>query len=260
MAGAVLADARSGKYRRPGLAGLFRQSVFGRIAGCEDVNDAERLRHDPAMRWIVGGKAAQRSAASPSQMGRFETQWLAAPKNFAALAHLSGQWIDLVHGRRPPRGIVLDMDSSVSPTHGEQEMSVWNGTPAPAIARCSCSTSLATSNAVLCGPATCTALTAGTTCSSLSWRATRARSHASIFERTQPLQCPRSTSFWRRSESNTRSGYRPTRFCRAGSAICSRAQSDDLRTLCAGSMPISAITPEPGPSRGGLSPRSSGIP
>jgi Transposase DDE domain group 1 len=32
-----------------------------------------------------------------------------------------------VHGRRPPRGIVLDMDSSVSPTHGEQEMSVWNG-------------------------------------------------------------------------------------------------------------------------------------
>jgi hypothetical protein len=71
--------------------GCFRQSVFGRLAGYEDVNDAERLRHDPAMRWIVGGKAAQRSAASPSQMGRFETQWLAAPKNFAALADLSGQ-------------------------------------------------------------------------------------------------------------------------------------------------------------------------
>ena len=66
------------------------------------------------------------SAASPSQMGRFETQWLAAPNNFAALADLSGQWIDLVHGRRPPRGIA-DMDSSVSPTHGEQEMGVWNG-------------------------------------------------------------------------------------------------------------------------------------
>src|SRR5262249_37670780 len=108
----------------PGCSG---KSVFGRLAGYEDVNDAERLRPDPARRWIVGGKAAQRSAASPSQMGRFETQWLAAPKNFAALADLSGQWIDLVHGRRPPRGIVLDMDSSVSPTHGEQEMSVWNG-------------------------------------------------------------------------------------------------------------------------------------
>jgi|SRR6516162_3956553 len=82
--------------------------------GYEDVNDAERLRHDPAMRWIVGGKAAQGCAASPSQMGRFETQWLAAPENLFAIADLSGQWIDLVHGRRPPRSIVLDMDSSVS--------------------------------------------------------------------------------------------------------------------------------------------------
>jgi hypothetical protein len=39
-------------------------------AGYENVNDAERLRHDPAMRWIVGGKAPQGRAASPSQMGR----------------------------------------------------------------------------------------------------------------------------------------------------------------------------------------------
>jgi hypothetical protein len=60
-------------------------------------------------------------------MGRFETRWLTAEKNMLALADLSGQWIDMVHARRPPRGIVLDMDSSVSPTHGEQEMSVWNG-------------------------------------------------------------------------------------------------------------------------------------
>jgi hypothetical protein len=88
--------------------------VFGRLAGYEDVNDAKRLRHDPAMRWIVGVKAAQGRAASPSQMGRFETQWLAAPSNLSALADLSGQWIDLVHDRRPPRGIVLDMDSSDS--------------------------------------------------------------------------------------------------------------------------------------------------
>ena len=39
----------------------------------------------------------------------------------------AGKAIDLVHGRRPPGGIVLDMDSSVSPTHDEQENSVWNG-------------------------------------------------------------------------------------------------------------------------------------
>ena len=84
---------------------MLRQSVFGRLAGYEDVNDAERLRHDPAIRWIVGGKAAQGCAASPSQMGRFETQWLATASNLSALTDLSGQWIDLVHIRRPPRGI-----------------------------------------------------------------------------------------------------------------------------------------------------------
>ena len=127
MAGEKLADARTGKNGRHALVGLLRQSVFGRLAGYEDVNDAERLRHDPAMRWIVGGKAALSAAASPSQMGRFETRWLTAQKNLSALVDLSGRWIDQVHGRRPPRGVVLDMDSSVSPTHGEQELSVWNG-------------------------------------------------------------------------------------------------------------------------------------
>src|SRR5262249_58189648 len=117
VAGDVLADARSGKNGRHALAGLFGQWVLGRVAGYEDVNDAECLRYDPAMRWIVGGKAALGCAASPSQMGRFETQWLAAPENLSAIADLSGQWIDLVHGRSPPRSIGLDMDSGVSPAH-----------------------------------------------------------------------------------------------------------------------------------------------
>ena len=108
-------------------AGLLRQSVFGRLASYEDVNDAERPRHEPTMRWIIGGNVTRGSAASPSQIGRFEMQWLAASMNLSALADLSGQWIDLVRDRRPPRGIVLDTDSSVIPTHGEQEMSVWNG-------------------------------------------------------------------------------------------------------------------------------------
>jgi hypothetical protein len=69
-AGDVLADARTGKNGRHAPVGLLWQSVFGRLAGYENVNDAERLRHDPAMRWIVGGKAPQGRAGSPSQMGR----------------------------------------------------------------------------------------------------------------------------------------------------------------------------------------------
>ena len=91
------------------------------------MNDAERLGRDPAMRWIVGGKAVERGGASTSQMGRFETGLLANDENLAALADLSGVWIDRVHARKLPRMIVLDMDSSVSPTHGDQEGTAYNG-------------------------------------------------------------------------------------------------------------------------------------
>ncbi len=127
LAGQALADSRTGRNGRHSLVAQFRQSVFGRLAGYEDVNDADRLSHDPAMRWVVGGRAVARTAASTSQMGRFETKFLAAPENLAALADLSGRWIDRVHGRRPPKAIVLDMDSSVSPVYGEQEGSAYNG-------------------------------------------------------------------------------------------------------------------------------------
>jgi hypothetical protein len=65
----TLADAHSGKNCRHALSGLLRQSVFGRLAGYEDVNDAERLCHDRAMRWIVGGRAAHGSAASKKAPG-----------------------------------------------------------------------------------------------------------------------------------------------------------------------------------------------
>ena len=59
------------------------------------------------MRWVVGDGAIIGSAASASQMGRFETKWLSPP---AALADLPDRWIDKVHQQRPPRIVVLDMD------------------------------------------------------------------------------------------------------------------------------------------------------
>src|SRR5215203_3041053 len=110
----ALADGRRGTNIRHRLLGLLRQAVYG----------AERLARDPAMRAIVGREGIGRPAASTSQMGRFETEWLATKANLAAL---SGTWIDRVHERRPPDGIILDMDSSESPTHGQQEGSAWNG-------------------------------------------------------------------------------------------------------------------------------------
>src|SRR5260370_17181436 len=110
--GERLAEARTGRNRRHLLVGLLRQSVFGRLAGYEDVNDADRLCRDPAMRWVVGGKAPMDRAASASQMGRFETEWLARSENLAALADLPGQWIHPVHNRPPPPVALLHIHST----------------------------------------------------------------------------------------------------------------------------------------------------
>jgi hypothetical protein len=127
LAGSILTEARHGKNIRHLIEGLFRQSVFGRLAGYEDVNDAERLSLDPAMRAIVDARGLDRAAASTSEMGRFETEWLASGQNFGALVDLPGVWIDRVHARRPPKLIILDIDSSESPTYGNQEGSAYNG-------------------------------------------------------------------------------------------------------------------------------------
>jgi hypothetical protein len=61
-----------------------------RGTGYDDVNDAERLAHDPVMRAIVDRGGIGGAAASSSQIGRFETEWLASDDNLAALSDLSG--------------------------------------------------------------------------------------------------------------------------------------------------------------------------
>ena len=126
MAISALSEGLRGRNIRHHLPGLLRQAVYGQLAGYEDVNDAERLARDPVMRAIVGREGMDRPAASTSQIARFETEWLPSEANLAALMDLPGAWIDRVHQRRPPDGIILDMDSSESPTHGQQEGSTWN--------------------------------------------------------------------------------------------------------------------------------------
>jgi len=82
---------------------------------------------DPTMRHVVGGRATERTAASTSQMGRFETEVLTQPGNLKALTKLSGKWIDRLRERQPMRELILDMDSSVSETYGGQEGTAYNG-------------------------------------------------------------------------------------------------------------------------------------
>lgn len=127
MAAALIGDPRTGRNGRHRLAALLRQSIFSRLAGYEDVNDADRLCRDPVMRQLVGGRALKHGAASASAMGRFETAMLTQLDNLAALADLPGRWIDAVHDQRPQKSITLDMDSSESPVHGDQEGAMWNG-------------------------------------------------------------------------------------------------------------------------------------
>lgn len=116
MAAALIGDSRTGKNGRHRLAGFLRQSVFSRLAGYEDVNDADRLCRDPVMRQLVGGRAVKNSAASASAMGRFETEMLTSDENLDALTELSGRWIDAVHDRRPPKVITLDVNERLKLT------------------------------------------------------------------------------------------------------------------------------------------------
>ena len=127
MTDSELCDNRTGKNTQHSIAALLRQSIYSRLAGYADTNDAERLCLDPAMRHVAGGRAIERTAASTSLMGRFETEKLTQSKNLELLMGLPGKWVDRVHQRKLLKQIILDMDSSVSPTYGNQEGSVYNG-------------------------------------------------------------------------------------------------------------------------------------
>lgn len=122
-----LRDTRTGRNTRHGPAALLRQSLFSRLAGYEDLNDAQRLRVDPAMRMVVGGRARDKTAASTSEIGRFEIDTLKTRENLNRLMDLPGEWISRAHRHRRLTRIVLDMDSSVSETYGQQQGSAYNG-------------------------------------------------------------------------------------------------------------------------------------
>ena len=69
-------ESRTGRNVQHPLLPLLRQSVYSRLAGYEDTDDAERLAQDPAMRVTVGWQGAVKQAASTNTMSRFETEVL----------------------------------------------------------------------------------------------------------------------------------------------------------------------------------------
>ena len=121
-----LIDSR-GKNARLPLADLLRQSIYGRLAGYEDVNDAERLSQDPTFRLIGSEKIWERGAALTSRLQSFETELLTQDENLAGLAAINRDLIARAEAMDAPRRVVLDMDSIEIPVYGEQEQSAYNG-------------------------------------------------------------------------------------------------------------------------------------
>src|ERR1019366_6885906 len=122
-----LTDSRHGQNTQLPLADLLRQSVYSRIEGYEDVNDAERLSQDPTFRLIGSEKIWERGAALTSRLQSFETELLTQAENLAGLAALNRELIAKAETIDSPQRVVLDMDSTEIPVYGQQEQSAYNG-------------------------------------------------------------------------------------------------------------------------------------
>ena len=109
------------------LADLVRQSVYSRLAGYEDVNDAERVSQDPTFRLIGSEKIWERGAALTSRLQSFETELLTQEENLAGLAAINRELIAKAEAVDSRQRVVLDLDSTEIPVYGEQEQSAYNG-------------------------------------------------------------------------------------------------------------------------------------
>ncbi len=112
---------------RASLADLLRQSIYSRLAGYEDVNDAARLSQDPTFRLIGSRRIRERGAALTSRLQSFETELLTQADNLAGLAALNRELLARAEAIASPQRSVLDMDNTEVRVHGRQEHSAYNG-------------------------------------------------------------------------------------------------------------------------------------
>src|SRR3954452_3097314 len=173
MAMSALAEGRRGKNTRHRLLGLLRQAVYGRLAGYEDVNDAERLARDPAMRAIVGREGLDRPAGPGHPRGRPRPARWAASRPSGSQPRRTWRHSPPCPARgstgctnagRPTASSSTWIAPRARPLGSRKARPGTATSAARATTRCSSSTSSATSNAACSGPATSIAPTTGARC------------------------------------------------------------------------------------------------
>jgi hypothetical protein len=119
--------------REPGrvsheLLELLRQRVYAQALGYADGNDAARISGDPALKVACGRSAlGPDDLASQPTLSRFENA-VSARELLAMMKVLQGEAIDrLARQQSCPRRIVIDLDPTVDPAHGEQQGVLFNG-------------------------------------------------------------------------------------------------------------------------------------
>ena len=122
-----LTDPRMGRTRQFPLADLCRQSVYRRLAGDGDINDAERLAADPTVRMLVSRERRETSVARTSTRHWVDTDGLAEERNYQGLARLNTDLVPQEAARPRTRRLILEIDSSERPVHGAHEQSADTG-------------------------------------------------------------------------------------------------------------------------------------
>lgn len=121
---ATLPDPRDHRYVEHPLVELLRQRVYGIALGYEDCNDATTLRRDPVLKACCDlDPLADRNLASQPTLSRLENE--AGPKACYLMARAILESYFVRHPRRPKR-LILDLDTTADPTHGQQEFSAFH--------------------------------------------------------------------------------------------------------------------------------------
>ena len=132
---ACFTDTRQPERVEHDLAQLLAQRLYGLALGYEDLNDHEQLRHDPLLRVLAGKRELEEPLAGKSTLNRLELTPAGSPhdERYHKIGYLPEALdallvdIFLEAHPRPPRQIVLDLDATDTPLHGQQEARFFHG-------------------------------------------------------------------------------------------------------------------------------------